>query len=466
MANKLTGLLNSFMSLFGKRDNPGWDFMWREYQREVYPNMDAETAIRSGYLDNDAIFAIINKDVQKFRSIPRYVKDLSTSTKKSAINLFPYIVKEAPKETRGKIRDLQRLLDRPNAYQGQSMFYGYVRTSYKLLGEAMVWLNRGPGIYEVDMKTFKPDDIADKLPVLEMTPLPPQNVIVVSDGTPYGVKEYRFVVNGKTTVLRKNDVIHWKTVNPEFDQAGFTHLRGVNPLQPNRKTKTEYDEIQNSNVRMVKNDGSKGAIFRKSTADMNDRQAAQTKREIDTKINTNDAKGMVATLQGEWGYLNLGASSIDMNLLEARKQVMQMLTFAFDVPFEFWNTETTFANKQMAMLHFITNNIIPSCKELDDEFNSKLLTAFNLVDASGNPTAVIYSDATQLPEIQEAIRQMAATFKDLWMIAPNDILESLGYDRVDNPLFNEPWVPDGRTPLSQFQSDGYNELMNREKQPA
>lgn len=448
---KFKNILKQAADLFrpGKRNDisvpAGSLFFWMGYKAEVYPSFSSSLA-KTAYLDNDAIFTIVNKDAKKFSSICRYIKDADG--------------RKAPANK--NYNGLRQLMQNPNKYQGQSLFFESARMSRTLYGEAIIWLNRGHGIYaNAEMTEFVEDRIADKLPVLQMEVLPVQNVNPVSDGTPYGILYWVYHSVNKTIKLRKNDIIHWHNWNPDFDAGGFTHLRGISPLQPGRKLKTEYDEIQNSGVRMFKNDGSKKALLNKDTVgNPSDTQMQELRDIVHEGFNTNESKGKIATLAGSWEVLNLGGSSVDMDLLKARQLTMQNLCFMFDLPYEFWDSQTSFANKEQALIYWVTNVMMPACKQLDDELNRALCQAFGLVTPDGDYTAYIYSDVWELPEMQKYLQEKAKGLRENWMIAPNIILQELGYDKVENALFDEPFIPGNLIPLSELGDNGFNKQMD------
>src|SRR5690606_21280495 len=174
---------------------------------------------------------------------------------------------------------------------------------------------------------------------------------------------------------------------------------------------------------------------------------------IDAKINNNDVAGSVAMLQGDWGLLNLAMSSKDMEMIEKKKMSWQELCFLFGVPNEFFDTQTTFANKEQAMIQWLTNKIIPACKQFAGELNRTLLKAFNL-----ESVALIAADWSELPEAQKAMVEAAKVMQDIWSVSPDDVRQLLGFEPLGGK-FAEPWVPMGCTPISEM-NDGAEEIEN------
>jgi hypothetical protein len=159
---------------------------------------------------------------------------------------------------------------------------------------------------------------------------------------------------------------------------------------------------------------------------------------------------------GELDYLDLAKSSIDQDLLKGKADSWKEICAIMSVPYEFYNTETTFSNKEQAQKGWVTNKIIPGCKEFDDELDRKLLRSFRLEDI-----ATIGSDPSELPELQDDIAKMVKGLAGAWWMTPNEKRDMMKQERISDPLFDEPWIPSGLTPLSQSQGDGFDALAGQ-----
>lgn len=432
-----------FSSLFRR----GKTFLINFGTREVLPDMTQTRAITDGFNGNTAVYAIIKDDAEKFASIPRYVYDAKSVQEKDRKRL-PTKFKAL---TNGKLikSDLNKLLNRPNPYQGQAAFFKTVRAYYKVEGEAFIWLNRG----DVEGKTDMQQDL---MPVPEMYPLPVDMVTVVPDPENlWGVRGYILKVGGVDYPLRKNDVIHWKDINLKWDGVSKDHLRGMTPFKPGAATLQQNTDATLGATRMYQNDGAKGVLFAEETKGITPTQESQVRTVVDRKVNNNDIKGAVATIMGagKLGYLDLGGTSVDLQLLEGKKLTWQELCALIGNPYEMYNTETTFNNKEQAQKNWVSNKIIPASRELDDELNRVLLKAFLLEDK-----ALICCDFSELPEMQDNMKELAEWLAIAWWITPDEKRELMGYE-PKGELFDEPWVPNTITPLSQMD-DGFDELAN------
>lgn len=460
MASIIARLSSGLKSLVQRR-TASMGIAWNMFIREVWPDLDKQTAISEGYADNTALFSIVNTDAEKFASIPRYIYDAKSKNAQGNYN--------KRLDVGANVKALSKLLEKPNPDFSQSEFDELLRIFYDCTGDGFTWLNRGeaqreyiPPVVMADGTGLtdgyfrdRSDEEIDKLPVLEMYVLPSGWVGVVPDpDNIFRVKAYWMEINGKKVVLRKNDVIHWKKTNPVFDPSGGTHLRGINPFQVGRHTIQQNKDAVAAMDRMFKNDGAKGVLVNENLQwdKLDEKYKQDVKDIIDKRINNSEeVKGAVATLGGKWNYLNIAKDSVDSKLIEGEKFTMQKLCFLIGPPFELFNTETTFANKEQAQKGWVSNKIIPARINVDQKFTERLAPAFGLVDKEGTPTVVIWSDFSGLPEMKRDTAALITAFQNAWYISPNQKLIELGYDPSPDPLFNEPWIPTGVMPLSDVK---------------
>lgn len=383
----------------------------------VYVDIDTDNAIDKGFNSNTAVYSVVSKAARKFASIPRYVYD----TKGQKLD------KPA--------KELAKLLNRPNPYQGQDAFLEQLYACRLLCGEAFVWLNRG-------------DTTAPNAPVLEMYVLPVNHIEIIPDPADlWGSLGYYLVVSGHKTFLKKEDVIHWKSATLEFDATTRSHMRGFSPLKAGYKTLQMNNDATDSAVRMYQHDGAKGLLHNKTLDKLSPEQRSRIEEVIDKKINNNDVKSKIATVQGDWGYLSFGLSSTDLQLLQGIDASIKDICRLFDVPEELFQSETTYANKAEAKKGWISDHILPACKQWDDEFNRMVLSS---IRAQG---VYVASDVTDLPEMQEDMAKKVTYLAAAWWITPNEKRTQMGEDPLPDEQFNQPWIPSGLLPLDQAGAD-------------
>jgi phage portal protein BeeE len=434
---------NWFASLF--RNNRS--LLMNIGDREVITDVTADTAITEGFNGNTAVYSIVKTDCEKFASIPRFVYDTNKLKQRKKF-IDPYKFIKSYNKDAIIINDLSKLIERPNPMQGQAAFLELARAFYKTCGEAFIWLNR-------DMPDNLPVDADTRLyPVLEMYVLPSNKVNIVPDkDNMWGVSGYILNAGGIKLPIRKYDVIHWKDINLNFDITTREHLRGMPALKPGEETLQANNDAERATVRMYQNDGAKGALYGEDKDGITPEQETIIRGVVDRKINNNDIKGSVATLMGvgKMGYLDFGGTSVDMELLEGKKMSWWELCNLLGPPFELFQSQTAYANKEMAQKGWVSNKIIPACKSFDDELNRVLLRAFKL-----EGRAIIASDATELPELQANMKELSEWLEKSPEITPNEKRIAKGYEPYSAPLMDEPWL-DGR-PISEHADDGFDAM--------
>ena len=482
MPNIVQSVINRVLGIrsIQKSGNQIFSLTWNMWVNEVWPDIDKRLSIEQGYADNTALFSIVNHDAEKFASIPRYIYNADSK-------ISDRVYDKRLVDGKG-VKELARLLRRPNKNQSQSELYELLRVFYKSTGDGMIWLNRGDVAEEftaydtprmlangqTEYGTFRKrtDEEIERLPVLEMFVLPSGFVGAIPDPNDmFGVAAYWLDVNGKKIPLRKCDVIHWKRQNPVFDPSNAEHLMGLNPFHVGRRTIQENKDAVAATDRMFKNDGAKGVLVNENLRwdSLSEKQKQDLRDMIDQRINNaSEVKGAIATLGGKWDYLNIAKDSVDMALLQGKKMTWQELCFLLSVPFELFDSQTTYANKEQAQKGWVSNTIMPACLNIDDKMTEVLAIAFGLVDADGHPTIVISSDFSSLPEMRKDTAALITAFQSAWYIPPNRKLMELGYDPIKDKSFDEPWVPDGVQPLSnaiqtmEFANRSQEELINSE----
>jgi HK97 family phage portal protein len=377
----------------------------------VYPSNDTSKLIEDTWETNISFYSVIKRITQKFGHLPRYV------------------INEDQKQKRRKALDeniiegdLSKLILRPNNYEGQDAFFEKIALQYLLTGEAFVWKNRG-GI--------------ENGKVIELLVLPSENVNVIPNKENlFAVGGYELQVGGQRIGIPKEDIVHWKTANPCLDVSG-SHLRGFNPLQPQKRTVTQSNDITDASTAMFQNGGARGALYNETMNDLDEIQQSKLKKVIDNKFNSGaKVKSAIATIQGKWGYHNFGSSSVDMQLLEADEQTIKKICNANGLPFELFQSDTTFANKKEAWYFFITNTLMPMAASCDGELTRGLEKDFKELGKG-----FIHTDFNELPEMQAMMLEKAKTLSGMWELSGNERRMLSGFEARPEKEMDEILVP-------------------------
>lgn len=368
----------------------------------VYSNNEIGTLLENSFNTNADFYAVIKRIATKFGHLPRYVyakeakKHLGKAYRTKALdeNVID--------------NELSALLQAPNDTQGQDQFFELIASQYLLTGECFIWKNRGG---------------FDKGKPLELFVLPSANIEVVPErDNVFKIASYVFRAGTGQIAIPKEDIIHWKTPNPNFDISSGTHLRGFSPLLPQKKIIQQSNDVTDASTAMFQNGGAKGVLFNETLDNIDAAQKTKIEGVIDRKLNNNEMKAAVATVQGKWGYLNLGLNSVDMELLDADEKLVKKICNANGLPFELFQSDTTFANKEQAWLFFITNTLMPMAASFDGELNRSLLPDF------GMKGAFIATDFAELPEMQKMRLATAQAVSTMDYITRNEKRMIAGFE--------------------------------------
>lgn len=422
----------------------------------VYPDPNLLRFVQSGYSANATVYTIISMTSRKFGSIPRYVYKIddpkASRQFKALLKSGSFTLKQV-KEYEKKAYDedvidnpMSELLNRPNPQMGQDFFYESICMFYMLCGESFIWLNRG------DISDMT-DDQADKEPPLEMYVIPPQYVEVIPDPQDvWGVVGYYFVQSGIRRFMRAQDVIHWRKPNPNFDAVTRVHMRGFSPLNAGNKLVTQDDSATDASVAMQQNDGAKGVLYNETMDNLDAVQKSQVESTINRKINNRDIKGAIATLQGKWGYLDIGQTSVDMELVASQDAVFNKICNLYGVNPMMFAVNSTYENIQQARKDLITTLVAPMCCSLRDEMNRVLLPAFGLGKDFTHDI-----DVTQLPELQNDMSLLITSLSQAWWLTPNQRLAAMNEDDSDDPDMDKIWIPNT---LTLMEDAGMTDTLN------
>lgn len=382
------------------------------------------------YSTNDTVYTIVKKIARKASSIPIYsylpdAKNLkrykaATKGQMSASSIKRVMIERIKAlDEVDTDSDLAQLIQRPNAVQGSDAFFEGLFSFYTLRGEAFIWLNRG------GIEGGRP---------LEMYIIPPDLMTLVPDPLDlYGYLGWIFQVNGTLIRIPKEDIIHWKTFNPEFDAVTREHLRGFDPMNPLKRRVQQDNDAMDAAVAMFQNGGAKGVLFNEDLANLTPAQETQLRGVVDGKINNKAVKAAVATLQGKWGYVDIGKDSVDMQLVGSQDMSLKRIAIAFGVDADIFLTDSNFSNKEWAAKNMVLQLIMPMCYSLRDELNRVLVPAFK-----GNK--FLDFDFSMLPELQEDMAKMSTVYNGLFdrgVINANEYRELTGFDKTTNPLHEQ-----------------------------
>jgi hypothetical protein len=95
---------------------------------------------------------------------------------------------------------------------------------------------------------------------------------------------------------------------------------------------------------MYQNGGAKGVLYDKSMKSNDSCSIISIGWCTLQKRSTTKNKGRCCAVQGDWGYLNVGLDSVDMELLEGQERAFVRLCNLLDTPPALFLTDQTYEN--------------------------------------------------------------------------------------------------------------------------
>lgn len=428
-------------------------------QREIQPingvvlqNYSNDAFVTDGYMGNSDVYSIVTFLARKAGSIPWYVYKMKSGTKaKTSLERYKQLSKginhpgaferalierkNAYEENMVTDSDLAKLLSNPNPTQAQDQFFQNLFGFRILSGEGNIYGNDG-GV---------PDS-----KFVELNILPTQFLEIYPDPKDlYNLLGYKLMV-GQGINLPKEQVMHWKSWNPDFNDVTRSHLRGVSPLRSAWKLLRMSNNAADASAMMTKNGGAKGAlvpeVVNNNVPQMTPEQASQIQRAINDRINGTDNKGAVGVFQYPYNYLNFGLSSVDMELVKTMQLSLHQWCRVFGMPIVLFDTDTSsYNNYANGMRDLLTNTIAPLCAELRDELNKWLVPRFG-------EDVYIDFDISALPELQKDMESMVKQLQGADWLTYDEKRVAMGYEEKQG-AYGYSYVNQGLIPLEQTLMD-------------
>ena len=421
-------------------NNPFSDFGGLIGGRTLYPNLNYEKFVQD-YDNNSEVYSIIKRISKTISTVPFYVYKVKN---KKELNTYKAMMANASSgadvakaelvriKAVDEIADspLNKLLEKPNQYQSLSELLENI-VGYKLItGNSYIWANR--------LSNGK---------VAELVVLPSQYVAIISDGTINGVEGYTFTLVGWDQ-LAANDVIHLKYFNPYFNTNG-QQLYGLSPLQAAYRTVQRSNDAKDTSVGMLQNQGPKGILYADESNDFGPEQAGKLKEDFYNQYGTKNKivqnAGQILIAGAKLGWVNMGLSPVDLQLLESEKITLRELCNVYGVNSALFNDpdNKTYNNMKEAKKEMLTQVVLPELVLIRDAFN-------RFFENEIGQGYYIDFDITVFPELQEDMKELSAILSQSWWITPNEKRQAMRYDTVQDDTMNEIYIPAGYLPVAEL----------------
>lgn len=375
----------------------------------IWDESKNETYIGKGYSYNADLFAIVN-----------YI-----ATTASVIPWKLYNMKDNGELEEKKNHPLIDLIERPNNEMGQGLFIN------SLLGYK--YLTGNSYIYAPRMESGLNKGQTKELYVL---PAPLVEIIFGTTFDPVRGYSFKYSADKEGLEIRKEDVLHLKTWNPETNQYG-SNLYGMSPIKAALRLLTQSNESYTANVRAFQNMGAAGVFSREGDGDFTEEQAKTLQRDWDIKRTGADNINKVLFSGANLKWQQLGLSPVDMAILESQKLSFRQFCNIFKFPSILLNDaeKATYNNIIEAKKILYQDVVIPDLRTLRDELNRWLVPSFN----QGNEKLWLDPDFSGVEALQENLKEKAEWINSFPWITVTDKQRMMGV--TEDKTMNKYFVP-------------------------
>lgn len=381
-----------------------------QFYNQIYPSWQSHKALQVFHIE-DTIFSVVHKLAKTAAKIPIYgyndkgedlpetdklVLFLRTLTYAKKLELFTWLF----------------LVDRAFCYKEKTL--GVNGTV-----ERMVFLN--PDFVQIAVTTVFPEEIAYYI--------------------------YRDPNTGFSKRLELDEVIYIKGFNPTSDP--YEKWFGCSKVEVLRRRITRMEGNMENSVAMMQNGGVPGVLYVEGL-----QHNAQAKpiigalQENYKSFSTNpDNKGAAFVQPGKMGWLPMGLSMVDLDSAELAKLDLKGVCNVWGVSDTWFNSDSasTESNVKEMIRQAYTNGVMPITQLVEDAFNVGLVIDF------GSGIRTIRFDFSDVEELQTSLKEKIEAMASAPVMIPNDVLEAMGYDRIDNELMDQPLIKTGYQPIDDFE---------------
>lgn len=419
-------------------------FRWLNNGQPIFLDDNANTYVIDGYLNNAAVYECISLRTDKLKACPIIIYEIKEGGEQKAKefkNLYysdtiesrakSFVIKSQVL-TETNVKEIQKIIDKPNSKQDIGDIIENLAGCYDLLGNSYLYKN-GP---DVEKEIWN-----------EIFVLPANRISIMSGGMFEPIKAYVMDYQSQDEMpFQAKQVDHMKTFNPNSTTTG-SQLYGVPPLRPYLNNLLN-DKIGNSEVaKQLKNGGTFGIASPKNPQDMftAPQQQAIIEKMKEAKASPDEiSRIFMGSVAMDWTQIGLAIG--DLKLMEILKMGREDIYRAYKIPLSFANQEaSTFNNVDADNKRLVYNSIAPIARKLSDLLTRALCDP---VSKRTGKKYMILIDYNSLPEMAADMAKIAEWLDKCWDLTPNEKREAKGWGRSKEKGMDSIWVPGSVRPMA------------------
>lgn len=333
------------------------------------------------------------KNVIVYRCVSMIARGIST---------VPWVLYE--KDTELINHPLYALLRNPSPVESGASFLESLVTSFLLSGNGYVHVHVDVQGLPVGVEVLRPDRV---------------RVITDQDH----VVAYDYTVEGVTTRLSVENILHLKSVHPLNDWYGLI------PIEVAAMAIDQHNAVSTHNLALLQNGGRPSGVFIwKGTDEWGlTEDQKQSIRDTITHIYTGQGNaGRIMVLEGDVQWKEMGLSPKDLDFVEGKHVAAREIAQAFGVPPMLVGVpgDATYANYKEARFHLWEDTILPLLERFQYAFSHFLARRYS-------ETLRFSYDIDAIPAL--APRREAAWRKlsEAMFLTENEKRQALGYTPLE-----------------------------------
>lgn len=221
-------------------------------------------------------------------------------------------------------------------------------------------------------------------------------------------------------------IAHFKDMNLVSDITGNQWLYGRSRLSSARDTIGGFKNANMAQNTLFQNMGPVGIVSGSGeSSGLGEDQAVAIQDKFEQKHTGLHNGGKLVVTPADVKFTALGISPVDLNLIEAKGELLQELCALYNYPKENFEGSQNVASQGTADKKVITSCVIPLLSDFDDVLTAYVREAYN------DDSLVVISDIQHFEELQENRKQLAEWLNQAWWIKVNEKRRVMDYDEVD-----------------------------------
>ena len=311
--------------------------------------------------------------------------------------------------------------------------------------ELYTWLYLSDEVFIFKTKTLGVNGTVEKIHFLN----PAFITIYITDTFPQEIAKYRYVDStiGVDEPIELDEMIFIHGFNPTADP--YLKWRGLPKTEVLKKRLTRMESNMKNSVGQMQNGGVPGVMSIKDLPhNTQSKPVVDGNRDNFARYAANpENKGAPFFAAGNMEYFQIGSSLVDLDSISLEKIDNKMVCNVWGISDVLFNSDSaaTESNVKEMIRQMYTNAVMPYTTMVDDAFNTELVTDF------GAGIRYVKTDYSDVDEMQTSMKDRIDAIAAAPVMIPNDVLQALGYDRVDDPIMDLPLIKNGYVAVDSFE---------------